>query len=128
MSYMHVVTIPMANGKCLFIRIDMQTHGIIQNAFCVEHSHEYIICDHAWLNSAVGLPAKRHITHLKKAQWDCKMSIQQISCGYHHSMILTTEGKVFACGANVAGALGRCCFHSNVIYHHDESILMFKLC
>ncbi|KAF0984145.1 hypothetical protein FDP41_007322 [Naegleria fowleri] len=53
-----------------------------------------------------GTPCQTSHYSFKKAQWDCKMSIQQISCGYHHSMILTTEGKVFACGANVAGALG----------------------
>ncbi|KAG2386796.1 hypothetical protein C9374_001831 [Naegleria lovaniensis] len=79
-------------------------HGFVLIA--TVNNELYASGDNTYGQCAVGTPAKRHITHLKKAQWDCKMSIQQISCGYHHSMILTTEGKVFACGANAAGALG----------------------
>ena len=66
----------------------------------------YSCGDNSYGQCGVGPITKKHCPNFMKSVWDKKLDIKKIACGYHHSMILTTCGKVYSCGAGCAGALG----------------------
>lgn len=94
----------------------------------VTSMNEILGCGDNWYGQlGIGYPTKKHVTTLTRATWDCKLQVKQISCGFYHSLILTIDGKVYACGANRAGALGLGDFTNrnmfqrvNIIFFDDE--------
>ena len=54
-----------------------------------------------------GIGEKYHNVHFKEPKsFAFGIFVRQISCGAHHSALLTIDGNVYTMGSNIHGALG----------------------
>lgn len=64
--------------------------------------------DNTWGQCGVPVEAATHIPHLSSIEFFSakKLSIKQVDCGLHHSIVLTNSKRVFTFGANESYQLG----------------------